>query len=207
MRESRLNISTRAIRFMGISVCVVFILVFASLAVFTHFRDSDAQRQFEQKQDYLLRLEDDVRNLKKLLQGYKGEREQFSQMLFSDRDIATFLEEFGKFAKEAKVKITDMKVQRFQNVKPVIQIKGDSGEGAPTRKKQQEGLSLFSMPIKVVVQGSFEHIVDFLLFLEKYRQLLTLSNVSIKRRRYPLLECVFTLRLYSLKRVEEMKKQ
>lgn len=209
MKKNRLNISTRAVRFMGISACLVFSLAFISLAGFSYFRYSDAQRQFKQKQAYLLRLKNDAQNLRQLLRNYKEERERFSRLLFSDRDIATFLEEFGEFAKIAKVRIADMKVRKFQDVKPEGEIKGGSrfkGD-ASKKKKKQEGFSLCSMPIKIVAQGNFEHIVDFLVFLERYRQLLTLSDLSIRRRKYPLLESFFTLRLYSLKRLEEMEKQ
>ena len=207
MKEGKINISTKTIRLTGIVFCIVFGLTFGFLAVFTYSREFDAQGQLKQKQAYLLRLEDDVRDFRKVLRNYKEEIEQFSQILFSDRDIANFLEEFGKFAQEAEVKITDMKVQRFQSVIPMEKRAGTSAQTSSSRKKQEEGLSLFSMPIKVVVQGNFEHIVDFLLFLEKYHQLLTLSNVNIKRRTYPLLECMFTLRLYSLKQLEEISKK
>ncbi len=210
MRRNKLKISTRAIRVIGTCVCVIFSLVFLCSAGFNYFSYSDARRKFKQNQVCLVRLEQDAQNLKQHLLSYKEERQRFGKLLFSDRDIATFLEEFGKFASKAKVKIADMKVQKFQDVKPQEEVAAGSARvkrTVPTKKKQEEGFSLCSMPIRVVAQGNFEHIVDFLLFLERYRQFLTLSNVNIRRRVYPQLECTFVLRLYSLKRLEELKNQ
>lgn len=209
MKKNRLNISVRAIRWTGISVCVVFSLAFATVVGFNCFKYSEAEKQFKQKQAHFIKLEKDAQNLKELLKGYREERERFSKLLFSDRDIATFLEEFGDFAKKAEVKIVDMKVRKFQNVRvtEVVEEVSPRFKRDVSKENQQDAISLSSMPINVVTEGNFEHIFNFLIFLETYRQLLTLSDVSIKCLKYPLLECAFTLRLYGLKTAGEIEKQ
>jgi len=57
---------------------------------------------------------------------------------------------------------------------------------------------MLAMPIDIKVAGEFEPLVDFLIYLEKHRQLITLSDVEIRVRRYPLLECSFILKIYSM---------
>ena len=206
MFRDRFNISTSSVRFIGVTTCVVSALVFSLLIGFSYSRYLNEKGQLKKSQAGLLEAQKDMQNLEELLRGYKEERERFSKILFSDRDIATFLEEFGEFAKKAKVKIRDMKVQAFREVSlwdEAEQISRRYRDSFSTEKKEKEGVYLRAMPINVVVEGNFKHIVDFLLFLERYRQLLTLSNVRIDRRTYPILECGFTLSLYSLKQLEE----
>jgi len=210
MPSNRFNISTNSVRFIGILICIVSTLIFLFLIGFSYSRYSNQKGQLKQSQAQLLNAQEDMQNLEELLRGYKQERERFSKLLFSDRDIATFLEEFGDFAKKAQVKIMDMKVQGFREVSLWDEAEKSSlryRQSSYTGKKENEGVSLRAMLINVVVQGNFNHIMDFLLFLERYRQLLTLSNVRIQRRTYPVLECGFNLSLYSLKQLEEIEGQ
>jgi Tfp pilus assembly protein PilO len=174
-------------------------------AVSSYIQFSKAEKQLRQKKNYISNLEQDMRNLKEIIRKYQEERDRFSKLLFTDRDVATFLEEFGRFAEEAKVKIIDMKVQSFQKVKPEEEFLPTK---RPTKKTEEdkESLYLCSMPIVVNIVGSFEQITHFLFILETYRQLLTISNINIKTKKYPELTCTFTLRLYSLKKLAELKK-
>ena len=208
MPSNRFNISTNSVRFIGILICIVSTLIFLFLIGFSYSRYSNEKGQLKQSQAQLLNAQEDMQNLEELLRGYKQERERFSKLLFSDRDIATFLEEFGDFAKKAKVKIMDMKVLGFKEVSLWDEAEKVSVRYRfSTEDKEEGGPTLRAMPINVIVQGNFNHIVNFLLFLERYRQLLTLSNVRIELRTYPMLECGFTLSLYSLKQLEEIERQ
>ena len=150
-------------------------------------------------------MERDIQGLKESVQRFKQERQRLEALLFTDRDIATFLDQIAGFATKAQIKITDMQTQRVQEVKPPEEIKPTLQ--APQQKKETAGPQFAALPINMTVEAPFERIVVFLLSLEKSRQLLTLSNVSIKRGIYPLLACRFTLRLYSLKRLEEIYKK
>ena len=210
MHNNRFDISTSSVKLMAISFCVAFSIIFIVLIGFSYNRYLNEKRQLKQRESDLLQSRKDMQNLEELLRDYKEERGRFSKILFSDRDIATFLEEFGEFAKKAEVKIQDMKVQGFREVSLWDEAEKSSlryRQSSYTGKKENEGVSLRAMLINVVVQGNFNHIMDFLLFLERYRQLLTLSNVRIQRRTYPVLECGFNLSLYSLKQLEEIEGQ
>jgi len=209
MKIDKLKLSRRLIRFISLLSCSIFSLIFLFLAGFSYIHYSEVKRQFKKREAYLSNLEEDVKNLKKIIGEYEEEKARFAKLLFSDRDIATFLEEFGGFANRANIKIVDMKVQSFEGVKPEEKTEGVSLrlKKAESKKKEEKGSSLYSLPIKVIVEGNFSAIVDFLLSLEKYRQLLTISNVSIRNKLYPKLSCSFLLRLYSLKELEELKKK
>ncbi len=210
MKKNNLNLSSQQIKFIGIFISVAAVICFVSLAGYNYFNYSQLLKELKQKQMQEAELKQQAQNLNELLRHYKEERERFEKVLFTQEDIATFLQELGEFAKESKVKIVDMKAQKFENVKPPEELKGTvkaKPDPAKKNKEQEAGPTLSSMPIKLSVEGSFVRIVGFLLSLEKYRQLLTVSNLELKRANYPLLNCSFTLRLYTLRQLEEKDKQ
>lgn len=209
IKQNKLNITPEAVKLIGISICVVFTLACFILFGFYYHSYIQGQKKFKQKNSRLVVLEEDVQNLKELLESYKSEREKLEVLLFTDRDIATFLGQIGDFAKKSQVKIAEMRAQKMTEVKPPEEL---SGNLPPVnrdfaRKKEEKGPTLTFMPINMNIEGRFEWIIDFLFSLEKYRQLLTLSNVDIMRSKYPLINCKFILRLYSLKQVEEIAKK
>lgn len=199
----------KVIKIVGVSICAGFTLLCLILFGFYGYNYSKDLKKLAQKNSRQVALEKDVENLKTLLQRYKEERKELETLLFSDKDIAEFLDKMGEFTKKSQVKIVDMRTQKFSVVKPPEEI----SRGLPlskkdsAKKKEEAGASLAFLPINMTVESSFSRLIDFLLSLEKYRQLLTLSNVSIKRTaNYPLLNCKFVLRLYSLKQIEELVK-
>jgi hypothetical protein len=209
MKKKTLKISPNKIRNAGISVCVVFTLAFSGLAVFNYYRYSESVKGFTKKNSHLMTLEKDAKDLQKFIQEYKEEKARLEKILFSDKDIATFLDQISGFANNAKVTIKDMKAQKFQKVKSVAELEGNI-KPARTQadgKKEETGPTLSALPIKMTVEAEFEPLIGFLISLEKYRQLLTLSDVRIERKgSYPALDCKFTLRLYSLKELAELGK-
>ena len=68
---------------------------------------------------------------------------------------------------------------------------------------------LVASSFTLAIKGKIEDIVKFLLSLEKHRQLLTLTDISIKLDKYPVLEANFSLHLYSLSSAKQIgiKKQ
>lgn len=209
IKQNKLNITAEAVKIIGISICAGFTLICFWLFGFYYHSYSTAQKRFRQKNSRLVTLEKDAQNLKELLKGYKEEKEKLQALLFSDRDIATFLDQIGNFAKKARLKIVDMRAQRITKVEPPEEV----SRGLPpiksdfAQKKEEKGPILTFMPINMNIEGRFEWLIDFLFSLEEYRQLLTLSNVEITRSSYPLINCKFTLRLYSLREMEEIAKK
>lgn len=206
MQKNKPNISPRTIKVIGVSICAIFSLILLTLVIFNYQRYAQAKKRFAEENSRLLALEEDARELKKFIRYYQEERERFGGLLFSDKDIAAFIDKIADFARRAQVKITEMKAQRFQNIRPPDEISGALAvkRTASGEKKEGPDLHLAALPINMTIEGKFARISEFLFSLEQYRQLLTLSNVSIKRVKYPILTCKFTLRLYSLRRLEEI---
>lgn len=198
MKKIKLKLTLGKIKFISFILSLLFISTFSWLT-FLNYRDySEFSAQVKEKEARVLELERDADNLNLLIADYRREKEEFEKSLFSDRDIATFLEEFSEFANKANTNITDMRVQGMQHVR----TERDNTKGA--EQNEEVDLSLYSIPIRVAAEGNFEHIVNFLIFLESYRQLLTISDVRIGNRAYPALNCSFLLRLYSLKQLSQI---
>lgn len=208
MSKNKLNISPKSAIISSISICAVFTLVLVWLANSSYQNYVKTEKKLAQTNSYLISLEKDAKDLEKLLQKYKAERKHLEEILFDDKDIAAFLNKIGDFAKSSQIKITEMRAQRFENVKIPQELEAGLNpiQKEAMKKKQLANPQLAALPIKMSIEARFDRIIDFLLSLEKYRQLLTLSNVSIRRGSYPLLTCDFTLRLYSLKKLEEILK-
>lgn len=204
------NITAEGIKSIGVFTCVIFTLICGGLSFFCYYGYSESKREFEQKNNRLLALEADLKGLKQLIRTYKEEREELEVLVFSDKDIATFLSRIADFAKGARVRVVDMKAQRLSAVKLPEEMSANialARKDGLDKENKETGPSLAFMPIKMSIEGEFEPIVAFLFSLENYRQLLSLSDVGIKREKYPILNCDFTLRLYSLKQLEEILKQ
>ena len=108
-----------------------------------------------------------------------------------------------------------MKTKRFKQVKSAThasqaKVRGRKAKKSPSKKKsaqsKQRFLTLAAMPIDIKLEGTYSDFIDFLWQLEDFKQLLTISDVEIvmREREYPALKCAFTLKIYSLKSLEEI---
>ena len=202
MEKSRVSI--KGIKIGAIFICLIFTLSFSLFAFMSLLRYYENRRELEVFQSRLLNLEEDAKNFEKLLENYKEERELFKKLLFTEKDIASFLDEISQFAKKAKVKIVNMQTRHFKKVEleeidetvtPLVKKRRKKS----SKKESKIAPALLFMPINMKIEGSFSSLVDFLIFLEKYRQLIALTDVGINIKKYPTLSCSFTLRIYSLK--------
>lgn len=201
-----LNIGYRDIKIIGFVICAIFSLGCAALFGISYSSYLKSQGRFKQKENHLVSLKEDKSNLQELIKEYKEERGRLASLLFSEKDIATFLDNMEAFATKSQVRILEMRAKRLTSVAPPPEI---SANLPPVRRdfmqgEEKEGPSLVFMPIDMTVEAKFFDLINFLLSLEKYRQLLTVSNVTMERRVYPSLSCRFTLKLYSLKQIEEL---
>jgi len=201
------KLTAEKVNTLGVVGGIIFTLIMGGVAGYYYFNYLQRKKEVRKQQDYQLRLEKDARRLKELIKGYKEERKRFEEILFNKQDIAAFLEEVSQFAKKSKIKIVDMKTRRFSEIKVEEEIQGGASplaqRGVSSSNNKKKGAVLFSLPIEVRAEGMFSSIVNFLIFLERSRQLTTVSNINIKMKNYPLLDCSFVLRLYSLKNIEE----
>lgn len=194
-----------------IFVWFYILLLSASTALIVFLADS-----YRKDASFLIKAEarlkekkEQYNNLDQLLKKYAKEKKEFEKHLFSDRDIATFLNEISAFAKEANVEITNIKSTRKTEVpsesekllKEKAAKKGERGE-----QEEEPGLLMF--PMDISVEGNFHALLSFLAKIEDYRQLLTMSNfkMNLSTKGYPLLETSFLLRLYSINKTSISEK-
>ncbi len=203
MLKSKSDLSPKTLKMRAVLICAAVTLILIIILASNYQKYSRVQKRFKQKNSQLLALEIDIKGLKESVQRFKQERQRLEVLLFSDKDIATFLTHIAEFARKAQIRIVDMQTQKIQEVKPPEAVKPAISQ-APQDKKEEVGPQFAALPITMNIEAPFERIVNFLISLEKTRQLLTLSNVSLKRGIYPLLTCKVTLRLYSLKKLEEI---
>ncbi len=175
------------------------------------------QYQWEAEKQNLISLKTEIAGIEKSIERYEKEKEDFSKLLFNERDVPAFLDDISKYAKEASVTIIDMKTQQFYQVdvpKEIVDARyanqGLNNQIADQQKQEEikQALTLSAMPIQVRVKGGFASFVQFLDHLQDYTQLLNIANVEIQTTsEYPLLDCQFTIRIYSLKTLEELKRK
>ena len=198
----------------GITLLLCF---FALGSIFSYHTKGE---RIKRNQSYLSRLNKDLGNVEKFVSDYKKERKEFQAVLFEKEDIASFLDMVSQFAKKTNIKVVDIKTKRFEKVKPLEKEKkkekkrkeerklssAKKVKKAFVRKSKKQALLLF-MPVEGKIEGNYTSIADFLFFLESYKQLVSLTDVEIKVKKYPVLACTFCLRIYSLEErmVEDRK--
>ncbi len=147
---------------------------------------------------------------------YAKEEKEFGEYLFNEKDVPSFLESIAQYAQQAGVNVIDMKTQRFQevDVKAMLASSTQAKKGTASSRKEAEVsaedakkiFTLAAMPITFRVEGPFASFIEFLGYLEEFRQLITISSIQIASgKKYPVLECSFTLKIYSLKTLEELE--
>jgi Tfp pilus assembly protein PilO len=188
--------------------------VLAGFLVATRYLDYTRHAaDFKSRQARLLQLEKDSSQLQELLAKYADEKEKFASLLFKEQDIPAFLEEISGSAVKAHVTVSTIATRSFVRVKykeidESVSAAGKARLSADAKNKSAQddtGSVLVYLPIEVTIQGKFESLVEFLVSLEKYKQLVTLSDVEIKTKKYPQLECKFVVNIYSLRDLESVK--
>lgn len=178
----------------------------------------DARKGLEIKKDELLHLQAEIEETKKSIDVYAKERQDFQQYLFEEKDVPVFLESIADFAKKTQINIMDMKARRFESVmipgviweaqNNAARLKeAKAGKAIAEKEAKSIDVTLAAMPIDIRVQGSYANFVQFLSYLEDFKQLLTITNMDINTSGeiYPLLGCAFTLKIYGFKNVEDME--
>ncbi len=204
----------------AIAVCFVFTALWMVFAVRSYYSSLNAVEALNQDNDRLAKLQKDVELAKLSIESYKKEQEEFKGLLFEERDVPAFLDGISNSAEKSSVYVLEMKSQQFSEVTVPKTMQNSNKNSKRARvydgfeepiikdPKEQinEVLTLAAMPIRIKIQGSFESIVNFLYSIENYRQLLTVSNVEISSgNQYPQLTCEFMFRIYSLKRLSDVK--
>ena len=198
------------------TILMIVTLILLAFVICNYLDYSKQQKRYDEELAALEMAKKQIADLQQSIAFYEREKESFSQMLFNERDVPAFLDQISETAKQSAVNIIDMRTKHFQAVKVPEEI-SSSKVGSQSRKKgaNQEQidnkaqvkkiLTLAAMPIDIKIEGEFTSLVDFLGKLEQNKQLLTITNVEINTTRdYPILDCKFTLKIYSLKNLAEL---
>lgn len=208
----------KVMRQKAILICVVTILVLGGWAAREYWFVNEAKKSWAAKNRELETLKAKIKLVSEEIGKYEKEKADFQQFLFAEQDVPTFLDSISEYARKTKVNIQDMKTKRFQSVvlpKEISEsqsrlsaMKAAKAEAAAvdSQSRLKRILTLAGMPINIRVEGTFANLVEFLGYLDDFKQLLTITNVEIAvTKNYPVLRCKFTLTIYSLKTIDELE--
>lgn len=201
----------------AVSICILAVLIIGYLTYMNVSTFLSVRNQWMNKTQELARIKKEVAEIERLMNFYRKEKHDFQQYLFQEKDIPGFLDGLSGFAQNAGINIVDMKTSKFQEVKVPEALEDSQSELAKrklnnnnqelTKEEMNRMLTLAAMPINIKIKGPYESIVNFYRHLENFKQLVSISNINIStiNNDYPVLQCDFTLKIYSLKTLEELK--
>ncbi|MCC6759163.1 MAG: type 4a pilus biogenesis protein PilO [Candidatus Omnitrophica bacterium] len=200
-----------------ISVCVAAVIAIGYWTFLNVTELLKVRNQWITKSHELMKVKHDIAEIERLMSFYNKEKAEFQKYLFQEKDIPGFLDGLSGFAQSAGINIVDMKTSKFQAVKVPEALEDSQSELARrkmtqnanelTKEEMSRMLTLAAMPITIKISGPYESIVNFYRHLEGFKQLISIGNIDIAaaNNSYPTLQCDFTLKIYSLKTLEELQ--
>lgn len=210
----------KKIKSIVIAICAVAVVAVGFLTYQSISSLMTTRKEWIQKTHQLVKVKKEVGEIERLLNFYRKEKKEFEGYLFQEKDIPGFLDGLSGFAQTAGINIIDMKTNKFQEVKVPDSMKESQSELAKrqqdkltngkdkemSKEQMNRMLTLAAMPINFKIQGNYNSLVEFYRHMENFKQLVNISNIEIVTTpKYPTLECAFTLKLYSLKTLEELR--
>ncbi len=205
------------IKKVALTICSAAVLIIGGLTYLNVNALFKTRNQWILKSHELAKVKNDVEEIQRLMNFYKKEKSEFQKYLFQEKDIPGFLDGLSGFAQSAGINIIDMKTSKFQEVKvpeeieegqsELVRRKLNKSSDELTKEEMERMLTLAAMPINIQINGPYESIVNFYRHLESFKQLISIGNIEIAtaNNAYPVLQCDFTLKIYSLKTLEELK--
>lgn len=207
----------KKIRQITISVCIAVVIGIGYWTAMNVEALLRTRNQWIVKSHELMKVKSEVAEIQRLMSFYHKEKEEFQNYLFQEKDIPGFLDGLSGFAQNSGINIVDMKTSKFQAVKVPEALEESQSELARrkleknpeelTKEEMSRMLTLAAMPINIKISGPYESIVTFYRHLESFKQLISIGNIDIAsvNNSYPVLQCDFTLKIYSLKTLEELQ--
>lgn len=201
-RVNILNIAVLAIFFSA--VIGLFIYPATAKTISLQSKLSSLELEVKQKAGIVDRMQD-------LVARYRKDLRLADELVFTDRDIATFLENFSEFSRTANVTLLSIKSQKVKPVPAQDPLESElekKSRRRNTKKSDDEENNkpgLLMQPMDIKIKGTYNSIIDFLISLEEYRQLLTINNlnITVSREGYPQLEASFLMRMYKMDSAED----
>lgn len=150
-----------------------------------------------------------------LIVKYQSDLKTAEDLVFTEKDIATFLNNFSDLVARANMTLLNMRKSPARTVPYEAeaerrQMQNPAAIGKEQQKIEEQLPGLLMQPMDIKLRGEYSELINFLIGLENYKQLLTINNleISVSREGYPVLEAGFTLRLYTMdKTIEEYDKE
>lgn len=186
MKSYRLQ--TKKIRLILWILCFSASLLFIISFIFLVQRYKKDAKALNVEENKFFQLNSQLSQIKSKVLNYEKEVEKFQGLFFQEIDTPIFIKELSNLAKASQLSSLDARLGSLERLGPTEKIKTP--------------FTIVAQSLDVSLSGDFSHISKFLIQLERYKQLITLSNISL-RTRPPLLECSFNLRFYILRLVKE----
>lgn len=201
-----------------LAVAGVVMLVTFLAALFNSYSEySKAQVQWDKSRSKLTVLNEEIIKINQYIETYEKEKLAFSEYLFDEQDIPAFIDGISKYARQTNVQIVDMKTKQFKRVSvpPGASESQSQLKRNMQMKKQQQKASeqssvqakptLASMPIDIKLEGTYSSLLEFLNYLEGFKQLLSIGDVMISSdKEYPILQSKLSIRIYSLRNIGDL---
>ncbi|MCM8823528.1 MAG: hypothetical protein NC822_02520, partial [Candidatus Omnitrophica bacterium] len=113
------GVSIFRIKLLGVIICICYTLFLGFFVIKSSLRCKSIANKVREEENFLNDFRDEIKNFEEIIYKLRKEKEEFSQYLFSDKDIASFLEKISSFAKESKVNIINMQTKNFEKVEEV----------------------------------------------------------------------------------------
>lgn len=190
-------------KFFTTPVCFLLCFLFAGGLLFVvqylEASSSWTRKSIDLLQGNKTRLQEHVLKFDSLMAEYQKDIKHFESLLFTEKDIAAFLEGISGSSVRYNIKVKEMTAQQVEKVKvsDPTTPKG-ARPAARAEAKEDDGVYLVATPYKIRVLGETKNVFNFMSDLEQNKQLLTLSDFVVTGRMYPELQAEFRLDLYSL---------
>ncbi|MBU0468263.1 MAG: hypothetical protein KKF78_00390 [Candidatus Omnitrophica bacterium] len=208
MIKSRINKSV-------IAISIVFIFIAFMISINRYSKYLKVKTEWQNNKLALEDVQKEILEIQLSLEKYEKEKSEFKEYLFNEQDVPSFLEGISQYAQKASINIVDMKTKKFQEV--VIPNDIEMTQSVLEKRRRlknkvsgsqeseaDKNFSLVYLPISVMVEGDFWSFVQFLSYLEEFKQLLLVSDVKMaSSREYPKLKCNFTIKIFSLRDLNE----
>jgi len=170
-----------------VAAFVAFLVLKAIFQDYISYRVNLVELRINQKK--LAELEGQHNALTMRLDFFKTDKQNLESKLFNKNGLATFLQSMPDLASRSGVKVLSMSSDNdFRSVNGTYPS-GNSRMGMIDKGEPE----LKSLPIRTVIQGPLVSVENFLIDLEQYKQLISVKNLEISVKDYPVIEGEFTL--------------
>ncbi len=202
-----------------IMVGALAIVLGGVLSLLNYQKYDKANKELVSQKKELASLIVEIEETRRKLAQYDQEKTEFAKVMFSERDVPAFLDSISQFAAQDNVQIVNMKTQNFQQVIVPKEISEnmmgyrlnsnrEANDAAIRQQNIERIMTLSAMPIQIRIKGEFESLLSFFSQLESYKQLLSISRMKINSQQdYPILDCDFTVKIYSLMNLKDLSQR